>query len=169
MNNHGNATAPPEASILAHEFVNRMARLGISRRELCKRTGLSRQTLHNIEHGGKVDLRPATLSALDAGLMWQPGTTYALSMGDMTVLETADAMMHADKENSYRWRIVERISRMSLDDLERLVSIMESETLETDPDDTPLTTDDVIARVEQSVMSRIEKRLADYRDNGTAQ
>src|SRR5436190_18403776 len=108
MNNHEPETTAPNASVLGTEFTKRIRQLGISRRELCKRTGLSRQTLHNIEHGGRIELRPATWQALDAGLMWTPGTAHALSMGDVSVVETADAILHADKEHAYRWRIVER-------------------------------------------------------------
>lgn len=166
MNNHTDTKAPNGQTVLAREFTKRITRLGISRRELTKRTGLSRQTLHNIEYGGKIDLRPATLQALDAGLMWQPGTAYALSQGDMSVLDTADAMMHADKESAFRWRIVEKIGRMSLDDLERLVSVLESETFNLPIDDEPLSTDDVISRVESSILARVEERLREYRDDG---
>ena len=166
MNNHDSQTTAPNASLLAREFTRRITQLGISRRELVKRTGLSRQTLHNIEHGGRIELRPATLAALDAGLMWHPGTSFALSNGDVSVLETADASMHADREHAYRWRIVERISKMNLGDLERLVSIMESETFDTADNGEPLTTDAVISLIETSVMERIERRLAEYRNNG---
>lgn len=156
MNNHGPNADASQASVLAREFTRRISQLGMSRRELTKRTGLSRQTLHNIEREGRTDLKPATLQALDRGLYWRPGTCLALLAGDVSVLDSADAMLHADKESAYRWRIVERIQRMSLVELERMVSMMEGESL---GDNQPLSTDEVIARVEETVLRRIEQRL----------
>jgi hypothetical protein len=114
--------------------------------------------LHNIEREGRTDLKPATLQALDRALYWRPGTCLALINGDASVLDTADAMMHRDKESAYRWRIVEKIQRMSLVELERMVSMMEGEALGDEPSER--TTDDVIATVEANIMERIERRLA---------
>ena len=153
MDNHTDSGG----SVLADAFSRRLTQLGLSRRELVKRTGLSRQTLHNIEHGGKTDLRPATWQALDSGLYWRPGTAMALAHGDASVLDQPDLMMHQDKESAYRWRIVEKIQRMSLTELERMVSMMEGEAL---GEDAPLDTESVIARVEETVLRRIEQRLA---------
>ena len=167
MNNHTNGGSVQDTSLLAREFVKRITQLGMSRRQLTQRTGLSRQTLHNIEHEGRTDLKPATLQALDQGLYWRPGTCLALSQGDASVLDDADSIGQADKESAYRWRIVERIQRMSLGELERMVSMMEGEAL---GNDVPMSTDDVIATVEANIMQRIERRLAlgDQPNNGTA-
>lgn len=150
-------------SLLASEFTNRINQLGMSRRQLTLRTGLSRQTLHNIEHGARTDLKPSTLKALDDGLFWRAGTALALSHGDASVLEDSDALTLVEKESAYRWRVVERIQRMSLEDLERLVSMMESEAL---GEDSPMTTDEVISKVEANVMRRIEMRLAASNGSG---
>ena len=162
MNNHVGTGVAMASSILAEAFTRRITQLGISRRELTKRTGLSRQTLHNVEHGGSTELKPATLQALDRGLYWRPGTSHALSQGDESALDTADATMHADKESAYRWRIVERIQRMSLAELERIVAYMETQAF----GDEPLTTESVIERVEEAVYRRIEQRLSASGDNG---
>lgn len=145
-------------SLLATEFVKRMTQLGLSRRQLTMMTGLSRQTLHNIEHGGKTDLKPHTYQAIDKALHWQPGTCLALANNDPSVLQYADELAYSEKQGAYRWRIVERIQRMSLDELERMVSLMERESLGIDE---PLSTDDVIANVERTVIARIEARLAE--------
>lgn len=158
MNNHPtDSTEAKGVSLLATEFTKRVTQLGMSRRQLTQRTGLSRQTLHNIEREGRTDLKPATLQSLDLGLYWRPGTCLALIKGDSSVLETSDALAHADKEHAYRWRIVEKIQRMSLAELERMVSMMEGEALGTQE---PMSTDDVIARVEANIMRRIESHLA---------
>lgn len=159
MNNHPISTTETKGeSILAEAFTRRITQLGMSRRQLTARTGLSRQTLHNIEREGRTDLKPATLQALDKGLYWRPGTCLALINGDESVLDDADATLHRDKESAYRWRIVEKIQRMSLTELERMVSIMEGEALGDDV--LHERTDDVIAAVEANVLARIEARLA---------
>lgn len=142
-------------TLLAIEFAKRIETLGISRRQLTERTGLSRQTLHNIEHSGRVDLKPSTLNALDKGLLWRPGTALALSRGDDSVLESGDQLASNERQAAYRWQIVERISRMTLSELERMVSIMEAEAL---GESVPMETQDVISQVEERV-ARIEARL----------
>lgn len=144
-----------DRSLLAIEFTKRITQLSLSRRELVKRTGLSRQTLHNIERESRVDLKPATLRALDQGLHWRPGTALALSQGDLSGLDQADGLANAERESAYRWRIVERIGKMSLGELERLVATMESEAFGITRE---LSTDEVIARVERNVLERLEQR-----------
>ena len=70
-----------QASTLAGGLAKRLEQLGMSRRELSRRAGLSRQTIHNIEHEGIINLRPTTFSALDTALKWEPGTAFALALG----------------------------------------------------------------------------------------
>lgn len=153
---NGHDETQESSSLLATAFTKRITELSLSRREVVRRTGLSRQTLHNIEHESRVDLKPATLRALDEGLYWKPGTALALSQGDASVLQEADNLAIADKESAFRWRIVERIQQMSMTELERLVSMMEGAAF---GETRTLTTDEVIARVEQSVMDRIDQRI----------
>lgn len=109
---------PP--TTLAMAFTKRLAQLGISRREFTRLTGVSRQTLHNIEVEGRTVLAPATLAALDRGCRWQPGTALALAHGDDSVLADADVWSREAKANELRWLLVERITRMSLEDLETM-------------------------------------------------
>lgn len=116
-------------SPLGRELANRLKKLGISRREFVSRSGISRQTLHKIEHEGHHELRDQTYALLDQHLYWTPGTAYALSKGEEDAIENADALTRVDRESAYRWRIVERLSSMSLDELERMVAIMERELL----------------------------------------
>ncbi len=149
-------TGNDATSLLAREFARRISVLGLSRRQLTEMSGLSRQTLHNIEHGARTDLKPATLRALDNALLWRPGTDMALAKGDASVLADADTTVIDVRENAYRWTVVEKIQRMSLEDLERLVSIMERETLGATES---LGTDDVVSRVEANVMRLVDKRL----------
>lgn len=159
------ATVPPmnnhEAggtSLLAEAFTRRMTQLGMTRRQLTRLTGLSRQTLHNIEREGRTDLKPATYAAIDKGLRWRAGTALALANGDASVLEAPDEQAIIERESAYRWQIVERIQTMSLVDLERMVALLEGQTL----GDDSLSTDDVIARVEERVMRRLEERLRSH-------
>lgn len=147
-----NGTTEHNQTLLAREFTKRINQLGMSRRLLVKRTGLSRQTLHNIERGGRTDLKPQTLMALDAGLYWRPGTCLALAHGDESVLVDADGSGAANREDAFKWRIVERIQRMSLEELERMASQMEADDFGTEQ---PMTTTDLIRTIEDNVMRRL--------------
>lgn len=133
--NYGLLMAPGQdrtasaGSALGVELARRLKQLGISRREFVNRSGVSRQTLHKIEHEGHTVLRDQTYAALDEHLYWVPGTAVALASGDISAVEQADALTLVDRESAYRWRIVERLQSMSLDELERMVAIMEGESL----------------------------------------
>jgi len=74
-------------------------------------------------------LRDQTYAALDTHLHWVPGTALALASGNEDAIETADALTKTDRESAYRWRIVERIQSMSLEELEQMVALMETRTL----------------------------------------
>lgn len=65
---------------LGSGLTERLEQLGMSRRELARRTGLSRQTIHNIERGISVP-KPETMAALDRALKWTRGTAEALVAG----------------------------------------------------------------------------------------
>ena len=106
--------------MLSQAFTKRIGQLGISRREFVRRSGLSRQTLHNIEVDCRVDLLPATLQKLDEHLQWKPGTAYALSQGDSAWL-SEDELTREERANGLRWVAFERIRYLSLEDLETLV------------------------------------------------
>lgn len=138
-------------------FANRLRQLGISRRELMRRSGLSRQTLHNIEHEDRTTLKPHTMTALDKALHWHPGTMAALCQGDFTVVATADEWVAEEREGAYRWRVVQRVSRMTLEDLERLISMMDGAELGSMAEEDP---DERLIAMEHRLAS-MERRLAD--------
>lgn len=124
--------APEQVSgqtLLGAELARRLKVLGISRREFVSRSGISRQTLHKIEHEGHVVLRDITYGLLDEHLKWAPGTAVALAEGNPIAAEQADSLARADRESAYRWRVVERLQSMTLEQLERMVAIMERELL----------------------------------------
>lgn len=109
----------PSRTMLSQAITKRLGQLGISRRELVRKSGLSRQTIHNIEVDGRVDLAPATLAKLDEHLQWTPGTAYALAKGDSVWLDH-DALTREERANGLRWVVTERIRTLSLEDLETL-------------------------------------------------
>lgn len=107
-------------------MVGRMEQLGISKRELSTRTGLSRQTINNIEHG-KV-LMGKTIAALDNGLYWKPGTALALSQGDDSLLKDADLLIKEDDGSVTRWALVMRVASLNINELEQLTVYLDRAT-----------------------------------------
>ena len=103
---------------LSDAFTHRLAQLGLSRRAFAARSGLSRQTLHNIEIECRVDLAPSTFAALDQGLHWPTGKAWALAHGQDVEANETDT---EERANAMRWVIVQRISSMPLEDLETMV------------------------------------------------
>lgn len=97
---------------------DRMLKLGMSKRELATRTGLSRQTINNVENG-KI-LIGRTLAALDNGLYWKAGTALALSEGNDSLLKDADLLIKEDDGSVTRWSLVMRVASMSLNELDQL-------------------------------------------------
>jgi len=114
---------------LAREVRKRLDQLGLTRRELARRTGLSRQTIHNIENGYTVHFRPQTLSALDHALMWNVGTAAQLARGEMDHLSETERDTAVRNADVIRWHIVQRISSLSVDELERLIAMMDTANL----------------------------------------
>lgn len=112
---------PVPTRALADAFTARIRQLGISRREFVKRSGLSRQTLHNIEVDGRTVLQNDTYAKLDRALHWSPGTALALACGDDSVLTSNDPAAVEQRANGLRWLIVERLQSLSIEELETLV------------------------------------------------
>lgn len=104
--------------VLAEAMRERMANLGISKRELATRTGLSRQTINNIENGREAIGR--TLAALDNGLYWKPGTALALSQGKASSLADFDLLIKEDDGSVTRWRLVMKVASMDIKELDQL-------------------------------------------------
>jgi transcriptional regulator with XRE-family HTH domain len=134
MNDQDEAIKPlegkPIQSLLSQAFKERITTLGLSRRDVSIRSGLSRQTLHNIEHEGQTKFIPQTLRALESALMWEPGTCMQLLNGiDNTGNAEFARGVRMAKETILRWGIVERVSHLSLEELERFASALELEVL----------------------------------------
>lgn len=112
-------------TLLGRSITERLKQLRISRREFVKRTGLSRQTLHNVEREGYTDLWASTFRALDSGLGWPPGTAEKLSKGDESALdeiERDDANISMIRESLYS-----RIESMGVLELDALIRILETD------------------------------------------
>ena len=109
---------------LAKGVSERLEQLGMSRRELSRRTGLSRQTIHNIEHEGSINLRPSTFKALDEALKWKEGTALALALGVGDPASAIEARVH-----EYLSRIAIHLAHMSSEQLELTLIMMEENEL----------------------------------------
>ena len=118
-------TQTGQASLLAGGLRERLEQLGMSRRELSRRTGLSRQTIHNIEHEGTTNLKPSTFRALDTALKWQPGTALGLALGK------ADVRAIEERLTEYLSRIAIHLSQMTTEELELTLIMMEEHQLGT--------------------------------------
>lgn len=92
----------------------------MSRREFVKRSGISRQTLHNIEIESRINLTKTTMDLLDKHLHWPPGTTWALCNNDDSYFHP-DAETVEERAQGLRWVLTQRIESLSLEDLETLV------------------------------------------------
>lgn len=112
-----------QASSLAAGITERLDDLGMSRRELSRRAGLSRQTIHNIEKEGNTNLKPSTFQALDAALRWQPGTSLSLALGQ------AGPSKVEERVNEYLCRIALHLSHMSTAQLELTLIMLEENQL----------------------------------------
>ena len=118
-------TQTGQASLLAGGLKERLEQLGMSRRELARRTGLSRQTIHNIEHEGATNLKPSTFIALDGALKWEPGTALSLALGK------GNARTIEEKLMEYLGRIAIHLSHMSSEELELTAIMLEEHQLGT--------------------------------------
>jgi DNA-binding XRE family transcriptional regulator len=112
-----------QASSLAAGITERLDDLGMSRRELSRRAGLSRQTIHNIEKEGNTNLKPSTFQALDAALRWQPGTSLSLALGQ------GGPSRVEERVNEYLCRIALHLSHMTTAQLELTLIMLEENEL----------------------------------------
>jgi len=113
-------------SLLGQKVQFRLEQLGMSRRELSRRTGLSRQTIHNIEHEGSTHLKPSTFNALDAALKWKPGTALAFAMGEGTAQDIGTRLI-----KEYVCQIALHLAQMTTEELELTLIMMEENQLGT--------------------------------------
>lgn len=96
----------------------------MSRRELARRSGISKQTIHNLEHSTK-GFHLATFEALDRALKWQPGTAEIYHAGNQP-----DSTERSKKQilRQYLTGIMIHLARMDIDDLERELLMLEEES-----------------------------------------
>ena len=106
---------------LGSGLAERLEQLGMSRRELARRTGLSRQTIHNIERGISSP-KPETLAALDTALKWAKGTAEALATGQPIPIGRS-------KTDEQLARIKFRLAHMTPDELELTLIMLEEHQL----------------------------------------
>jgi transcriptional regulator with XRE-family HTH domain len=109
---------------LAASITERLNQLGMSRRELSRRTGLSRQTIHNIEKEGNTNIRPSTLKAIDEALHWEAGTALSYALG-----KGADMGVTHERVLAYVSQIALRLTHMSTEQLELCLIMMEENEL----------------------------------------
>lgn len=108
---------------LAIGVSERLEQLGMSRRELARRTGLSRQTIHNVLNEGSTNLKPTTFKALDTGLKWDEGTALAKALG------TGSPKQVQGRVTQYLARIAVHLSQMSTEELELTLIMLEENQL----------------------------------------
>jgi hypothetical protein len=108
-------TTITSGTLLGRMVMERLRQLGVSRRSFCANNNISRQTLYEIEHQGKTNLMPASLMAIDQGCHWEPGTAARYASGDAT----ANDSPVGERVDWYVRVILERVSHMTIDELER--------------------------------------------------
>jgi hypothetical protein len=109
-------TTNTSGTLLGRMVQERLRQLGVSRRQFCISNNISRQTLYEIEHQGKVNLMPSSLVAIDKGCHWEPGTAARYAVGDTNV---GSELSNEERVENYLRKIMERISLMTIDELER--------------------------------------------------
>lgn len=108
----------PKAS-LGSAFAKRLEVLKMSRREFARVSGISRQTMHKIEHEPNHVATDVTYQMLDQALEWAPGTARGLAEGSYVSV--------------IRWRIIENLQSMSLTELEEMCKYIEAQELGSNP------------------------------------
>lgn len=111
-----NSTTTTSGTLLGRMVQQRLMQLGVSRRSFCMNNNISRQTLYEIEHQGKTNLMPASLRAIDQGCHWEPGTAARYASGDDSVGNDSPV---GERVDWYVRVILERVSHMTIDELER--------------------------------------------------
>lgn len=112
-------------TVLGEAIRKRIQQLGLSRRELAKRSGISKQTIHELEHSDK-GFSGQTLELLDAALKWEPGTSLEFWMGNPNARDGGEAI--ETRVTEYLTKIIRHLATMGVDELEREVIMLEEET-----------------------------------------
>lgn len=119
---------PQSTSLLGEEIQKRLRQLGMSQRELARRSGVSRQTIQNVIHQPHWGFSDETFTALDIGLKWQAGTAKAFHQGFRNAREKGNPLSIEDRINAYLMTILRRLSEMDIDQLEREVHMLEEDS-----------------------------------------
>ena len=115
-------------TLLAKEIGLRLEQLGMSRRELCRRVKLSRQTLHHLEHDSDRGFAMSTFKAIDEGLRWPPGTAEAYFRGVENAKDEKGGWSTETRVENYLTTILTHLASMNVDELEREVLMLEEES-----------------------------------------
>lgn len=146
-------------SFLGNQIRNRLKQLGISRRDLARQTGLSRQTLHHLEYDSGRGFALATFDAIDQGLKWPKGTAEAYYRGVVDAKDQLGGWSVEERIENYLGSILAHLATMNVDELEREVLLLESEAYGREG----LPDTDALAVIRETVL-RLENQMA----NGTA-
>lgn len=112
-------------TVLGEAIRKRIDQLGISRRELAKRSGISKQTIHDLEHMNR-GFQSGTLIALDRALKWEAGTALAFHIGDESARDGGESI--DTKVTRYFNGIMAHLATMTTDELERELLMLEEES-----------------------------------------
>jgi transcriptional regulator with XRE-family HTH domain len=114
-------------SFLGEQIRNRLKQLGISRRDLARVTGLSRQTLHHLEYDSGRGFALSTFKAIDKGLKWPKGTAEAYYRGIADARDQLEGFTTEERVENYLGAILAHLATMNVDELEREVLLLEAE------------------------------------------
>lgn len=112
-------------TLLGEAIRKRINQLGISRRELAKRSGISKQTIHDLEHSQRA-FKGSTLMAIDQALKWKEGTALAFHTGDDPNRDGGESV--EAKVTRYFNAIMAHLATMTTDELERELLMLEEES-----------------------------------------
>jgi transcriptional regulator with XRE-family HTH domain len=149
MDNHGETR-----TLLGVEIRKRLKQMGISGRELCKAINLSRQTLHSLEHESGRGFAPTTFEAIDRGLFWPMGTAEAYFRGVVNAKDQIGGWSVEERVSNYLQSILKHLATMTVDELEREVLILETESY-----GRPLRTDSEALAVIRETVRRLENEI----------
>lgn len=139
-----------QRTLLGEMIAKRLTQLGMSRREFCRRFNVSRPTLHDLEFNREKSFAPSTLAAIDEGLKWEAGTSYAFHVGAEPELGLTDT----ERIESYLEQIVSRLLTMDIDELERETLMLEEELY-----GRPLASDEASLEVVRATVARLVEAM----------
>lgn len=146
-------------SFLGQQMRNRLKQLGLSRRDLARATGLSRQTLHHLEYDSERGFALSTFDSIDEGLKWPKGTAEAYYRGVVDAKDQLAGWSVEERIENYLGSILAHLATMDVDELEREVLLLESEAYGREGSPNP----DALAVIRETVLD-MEKTMANGKD-----